>query len=208
MMLKQKVMKRFSVSMVLAAMFLSGCSGSSTDNSSPYPEISMTGESEGGISGANTGVSSLPRMEFSELLFFNSSKDRIQKISKPAEVVDITSVLMEDDKIVVRTTQDTMYYKIAFTDSREVVTELSYGWRFKVARTSDAFVDYTEICLYEEDKDGLPYFAFVDGNNQWCTWDIIRWDKMPKRKIMANRPTDEEVAVFQEKKLGEDFVGL
>ncbi|MCQ2218972.1 MAG: hypothetical protein MJZ33_10930 [Paludibacteraceae bacterium] len=201
-------MRYFTV--ILSAMaLLSSCSNNSSNNevTSPYPEVSIRGGE--GIEGASQSVSSLPKMEFAGLTYFNSSQSKkVKNEKKPEGVLNILSVLMDGDKIILNAKTDTMVYKISFTDSYETIGEESYGWRFNVSRTDTSFADLTEVCLYEEDKDGLPFFAFVNRNGQWSSWDIIKWDSLPKRKIMAKHPTDEEVASYQEKKLGEDFVGL
>ena len=194
---------------IICAMFLlASCSSNSqsSGDESSYPSVSVQGGKS--IEGTESGISSLPTLEFGGLSYFNSSKIEKEKADRPEGVKAVVAVRMEGNKITLNTETDTMIYRISFPDSYETIGEDSYGWRFSVTRLDTSFVDISEVCLYEEDKDGLPYFAFINRNGQWSTWDILSWNALPKRKIMAKHPTDEEVASYQERKLGEDFVGL
>lgn len=189
-------------------VLLTGCTNSTNrEDASQYPEMTVESNASS-IQGLNQGVSSLPQMGFGGLSYFNSSSTKDVKIEKPSGVADVDSVVINGDRITLNTSSGVMVYRISFPNSYETISEDSYGWRFSVSRTDAAFADLVEICLYEEDKDGLPFFAFVSRDGQWSSWDIITWQQLPERKVMAKHPTDEEVAAFQEKRLGEDFVGL
>lgn len=195
------------ISVMAALLLLAGCSGSSGREGDFQDTMAMSADSAATVA-QGVGVSSLPRMGFGGLAYFNSSDSQKDGAENASGFASIDSVVIEGDEIAITSSMGAMAYTISFPDSYETISEESYGWRFMVSRKDTSFVDLSEIRLYEEDKDGLPYFAFVCSDGKWSSWDIITWQDLPKRKIMAKYPSEEEVASFQEKRLGEDFVGL